>query len=166
MNSKNIYRLPFDGFIHSHEPFSAPRHAGSSLEENAVDWHLPVGTPVLAALAGRVVDAFGGGCPRGDLNLVAIDHPNNEMSFYLHLTQDIYVEEGESVESGQRIGYVGLSGSTTYPHLHFSVNSTEDRSSRRVRFYVCSEEVVVLCSDHSLEGYHKRIKSEGIKELV
>lgn len=85
------------------------------------DYVLPAGSPVLAAAAGRVV--FAGMldtlCPT-PAGLVVIDHGRGYRSLYLHL-QRIDVEEGQSLERGERVGTVGSTGCSSGPHLHFGV---------------------------------------------
>lgn len=76
-----------------------------------------MGTPIKAAAAGRViVAAYDGGYG----NLVVIDHGNGLATAYAHQSQ-IAVSVGEQVGQGQVIGYVGSTGFSTGPHLHFEV---------------------------------------------
>jgi murein DD-endopeptidase MepM/ murein hydrolase activator NlpD len=83
-------------------------HAGA-------DYAAPLGTPVVAANAGRVVlvaDYFFPG------RLVTIDHGLGLHTLYFHLERASVVE-GERVARGQVIGTVGATGRATGPHLHF-----------------------------------------------
>jgi murein DD-endopeptidase MepM/ murein hydrolase activator NlpD len=84
-----------------------------------VDYAAPTGTPVWATAAGRV--AFVG--RRGGAgNAVIIDHPNGMSSTYMHLSRFAHgLSVGEHVRQKQVIGYVGMTGLATGPHLHFSV---------------------------------------------
>ena len=84
-----------------------------------VDYAAPTGTPVWATAAGRV--AFVG--PRGGAgNAVIIDHPNGMSSTYMHLSRFARgLSVGDHVRQKQVIGYVGMTGLATGPHLHFSV---------------------------------------------
>ena len=76
-----------------------------------------MGTPIKAAAAGRViVAAYDGGYG----NLVVIDHGNGLATAYAHQSQ-IAVSVGQQVAQGQTIGYVGSTGFSTGPHLHFEV---------------------------------------------
>jgi murein DD-endopeptidase MepM/ murein hydrolase activator NlpD len=75
-----------------------------------------MGTPVLAALTGRVImsDEFGGyGLA------VALEHSNGtQQTLYAHLSE-VFVRPGEIVTQGTAIGRVGSTGASTGPHLHF-----------------------------------------------
>jgi murein DD-endopeptidase MepM/ murein hydrolase activator NlpD len=82
-----------------------------------LDYHAKEGTPVLAANAGTVVlarDLFYEG------NCVIIDHGQQFMTLYMHLSQ-IQVAEGEKVKEGKEIGLSGATGRATGPHLHLAV---------------------------------------------
>jgi len=100
-------------------PISGARrfHAGTDLGA-------PMGTPVLAAYAGRVAIAdFLGGYGL----LVTLRHRDNtEETRYAHLSE-IFVKPGEWVEQGSVIGRVGSTGYSTGPHLHFEFR---ERSSQ------------------------------------
>lgn len=77
----------------------------------------PTGTPIKAAKAGRVIKASGGG---GYGNLTLVDHGGGIVTAYAHQSR-YAVGEGASVQTGQLIGYVGSTGNSTGPHLHFEV---------------------------------------------
>ena len=75
------------------------------------------GAPIVAAGDGRVVGAgWGGGYGRE----VEIAHGGGLMSIYGHMS-DVVAQPGSFVRRGQLIGYVGSSGLSTGPHLHFEV---------------------------------------------
>ena len=91
---------------------------GASMSlHNGLDLAAPVGTPVLACGAGRVVMAeerlLTG-------NSVVLEHLPGVYSLYYHLSQ-LAVREGQDVEAGQRIGAVGMTGLATGPHLHWEM---------------------------------------------
>lgn len=97
-------------------------------ERWAWDFAMPIGTPVLAAADGVVVEVVDGFDEGGDdralrdrVNRVVIDHGGNRLSVYQHLARGALVAEGERVQRGQTIGRSGNSGWTTQPHLHFHV---------------------------------------------
>lgn len=77
----------------------------------------PTGTPIKAPKAGRVIKAGGAG---GYGNLTLIDHGGGIVTAYGHQSR-FAVKEGDQVAQGQVIGYVGSTGHSTGPHLHFEV---------------------------------------------
>uniref|UniRef100_A0AAN0MAG6 M23 family metallopeptidase n=1 Tax=Yoonia rhodophyticola TaxID=3137370 RepID=A0AAN0MAG6_9RHOB len=82
-----------------------------------VDWAAPTGTPILAARDGTFAVVGNGG---GYGNVVYIDHADNLQSRYAHM--DRFAPSavvGKSVRAGEVIGYVGTTGRSTGPHLHF-----------------------------------------------
>jgi murein DD-endopeptidase MepM/ murein hydrolase activator NlpD len=84
-----------------------------------VDYAAPVGTPVWATANGSV--AFVG--PRGGAgNAVILSHPGGMESIYMHLHHFARgLAVGQPVRQKQVIGYVGMTGLATGPHLHFSL---------------------------------------------
>lgn len=82
-----------------------------------VDLAVSAGTPIVAAADGRVVSA---GWHGGYGRQVAIAHAGGIETTYGHMSQ-IAAYAGEMVRRGQVIGYVGSSGLSTGPHLHFEV---------------------------------------------
>ncbi len=126
-SSKNIYKLPFDEKLNL-KPEPAPFHYESGWLEHAVDFAMPIGTPILAALDGvvnQVIDGFNEGGPDKSYldksNLIIIEHSNKEYSCYVHLRKGKLVNVGDRVKEGEIIAYSGISGYHTYPHLHFHV---------------------------------------------
>lgn len=77
----------------------------------------PVGTPIRATADGIVVFASRKG---GYGKLIEIDHGNGYSTRYGHL-MGFAVKKGERVRKGQVIGWIGLTGRTTGPHLHYEV---------------------------------------------
>ncbi len=82
------------------------------------DFGAAEGTPVVATNSGRVSLARQLAI-RG--NVVIIDHAGGVLSGYAHLSA-FAVAEGQQVEKGQLIGYVGNSGLSTAPHLHWEIS--------------------------------------------
>ncbi|MGD0165936.1 MAG: peptidoglycan DD-metalloendopeptidase family protein [Gaiellaceae bacterium] len=82
-----------------------------------IDIGAPMGTPIYAAAAGTVIYAAWEG---GYGNLTVIDHGNGLATAYGHQSQQA-VSNGQTVSRGQLIGYVGSTGHSTGPHLHFEV---------------------------------------------
>ena len=84
-----------------------------------VDWAAPTGTPVLAAFDGTISYAGDG---KGYGNLVKIDHQAGRATRYAHLSRfGEKAKIGTRVEAGDVIGYVGTTGLSTGPHLHFEL---------------------------------------------
>lgn len=82
-----------------------------------LDIAAPMGTPIRAAAAGRVlVAAYSGGYGY----LVVIDHGNGMATAYAHQSR-LASTAGQTVAQGQVIGYVGSTGFSTGPHVHFEV---------------------------------------------
>jgi murein DD-endopeptidase MepM/ murein hydrolase activator NlpD len=85
---------------------------------DGVDLAAPSGTPVVAAAAGRVVTAgWNGGYGRE----VKLSSPGGIETIYGHMSR-LAVAAGASVRRGQVIGYVGSTGLSTGPHLHYEVH--------------------------------------------
>jgi len=84
-----------------------------------IDFAVPVGTPV-RAVADAVVVFVG---PRGGYgNLIVLEHGKNYQTYYAHLSR--FADEltvGQKIFRGEEIGYVGMTGITTGPHLHFEI---------------------------------------------
>lgn len=82
-----------------------------------VDLSAPSGTPIVASRSGVVTTATYSSSAG---YYVTVDHQDGFSTKYLHMTHYI-VSVGEKVSAGQVIGYVGSTGTSTGPHLHFSV---------------------------------------------
>lgn len=85
-----------------------------------VDWAAPIGTPIMAAFDGVIASAGDG---KGYGNLVIISHPDIGLETrYAHLSAfGEGIRSGAAVKAGTLIGYVGTTGLSTGPHLHFEV---------------------------------------------
>jgi murein DD-endopeptidase MepM/ murein hydrolase activator NlpD len=84
-----------------------------------VDYAAPTGTPVWASAAGKVIE-----CARkpGSGNTIVIQHGNGLNTRYYHLSRFASgMRAGRQVRQKELIGYVGTTGLSTGPHLHFSV---------------------------------------------
>jgi murein DD-endopeptidase MepM/ murein hydrolase activator NlpD len=84
-----------------------------------IDYAAPVGTPVWASAGGRVVEA---GMKHGSGNTVVLAHSNGLSTRYYHLSKFARgLHVGQQVKQKDVIGFVGTTGLSTGPHLHFSV---------------------------------------------
>lgn len=94
------------------DPFTGRRaiHEG-------IDFMAPIGTPILAAAAGVVVEAK---WHPGYGNMVEIEHNNKTTTRYAHASK-LLVKSGDIVRLGQTVALVGSTGRSTGPHLHFEV---------------------------------------------
>ena len=84
-----------------------------------IDYAAPIGTPIFGVANGKVVHlgysgAFG--------NLIVLEHPGGYHTYYAHLSSyNPELEAGNEVRRGLEIGYVGSTGRSTGPHLHFEL---------------------------------------------
>jgi peptidoglycan hydrolase-like protein with peptidoglycan-binding domain len=85
---------------------------------DGIDFPAPLGTPIGAAGVGTVLSA--GWNSGGYGNLVIVQHRLGYQTYYAHLSR-FAVSSGSRVAGGVRIGYVGTTGHSTGPHLHFEV---------------------------------------------
>ncbi|MBZ4189690.1 M23 family metallopeptidase [Niabella beijingensis] len=103
----------------------------------ALDFKMPIGSPVCAAREGVVVrtkeDGDQGGIRKSNrphANYVVIQHADSSRAGYWHLKKEsVLVNVGDTVKKGQLIAYSGNTGYTYFPHLHFIV-WTFDRNGR------------------------------------
>ncbi|WP_269932852.1 peptidoglycan DD-metalloendopeptidase family protein [Aminobacter sp. HY435] len=84
-----------------------------------VDWAAPVGTPIAAAFDGQIVFEGDG---KGYGNLIRISHANGRETRYAHMQRfAANITVGMTVKAGEVIGYIGTTGLSTGPHLHFEL---------------------------------------------
>jgi murein DD-endopeptidase MepM/ murein hydrolase activator NlpD len=98
---------------------------------NGIDWQTPIGQPIYAIEAGKVIYAGAStikqpdGEPGGGGYIVRVRHKVNKewiTATYFHLRKgSIRVKVGELVTEGQLLGLTGNSGDSTGPHLHFEI---------------------------------------------
>ena len=91
---------------------------GTVRAHTGVDYAAPTGTPVMSIGDGTVLSAGWGSGGAG--NTVKVRHNSVYTTAYLHLSK-IAVKAGQRVSQGQVIGYVGMTGTATGPHLDFRV---------------------------------------------
>lgn len=88
------------------------------MRHNGLDLIAPAGEPVYAAADGVVKEVIKS--RKGLGNVVVIDHGNGYVTRYAHLA-DVEARKGRKVRRGTRLGYVGVSGNSFAPHLHYEV---------------------------------------------
>ncbi|MFH1238821.1 MAG: M23 family metallopeptidase, partial [bacterium] len=83
-----------------------------------IDIKAPTGTPVVAARAGKVI--YSGSTLPGYGNVIIIEHDRDFSTVYAHNSVNL-VQDGIMVQKNQIIAYVGNTGRSTAPHLHFEL---------------------------------------------
>ncbi|MBI2398589.1 MAG: peptidoglycan DD-metalloendopeptidase family protein [Xanthomonadales bacterium] len=116
---KAFIRTPVEFSRISSRFSSARRHPilGTVRAHKGVDYAAPSGTPIIAAAAGRVRFA---GWRNGYGRVVEIDHGRGHSTLYAHMSRfGKSAKSGTRVQQGDNIGYVGMTGLATAPHLHY-----------------------------------------------
>jgi len=119
---RGVVTQPFGPSLLTLEPSVVYRGIRVAHFHDAIDIAAPFGATVVAASSGRVT--FVGHLPDGAL-VVLVAHDDGLVSLSAHLDDTFApppVKLGQRVVAGQVIGFVGLTGITTGPHLHFSVH--------------------------------------------
>ncbi len=118
--SNSAWTTPVSGYTLT-SPFGMRMHPvlGYARMHNGIDMACPQGTPIYATRSGTVTTAsYQAG---GAGYYVSINHGDGFASIYMHMTHFV-VSAGQSVSQGQVIGYVGSTGISTGPHLHFGIS--------------------------------------------
>jgi murein DD-endopeptidase MepM/ murein hydrolase activator NlpD len=127
---KSLLKTPIDGARISSRYSKGRKHPvlGYTRAHKGIDFAAPVGTPFYAAGAGTV-EKVTVGCKNGDKqcgggygNYVLIKHNNTYSTEYAHISRVVSnIKVGTRVRQGQTIAYVGTTGLSTGPHLHYGV---------------------------------------------
>lgn len=138
------YLLPLRGVpLRIEQGFGGSFSHADGQNRYAIDFAAPIGTPVLAARDGIVMevesDFARGGLDAerygGRANMVRLLHEDGAMSVYAHLKPDgALVRLGQRVRAGQVIGLSGNTGFTSGPHLHFSVQANRGMQLESIPF--------------------------------
>ena len=117
---KALMKSPINGARLS-SPFGMRKHPidGYNKMHRGTDFAAPMGTPIMASGDGIIKKA--GWCGGGG-NCVKIKHNSTYQTVYAHMSKFARgIKEGVRVKQGQTIGYVGSTGKSTGPHLHYEV---------------------------------------------
>ncbi len=117
---KALMKTPINGARLS-SPFGMRKHPidGFNKMHRGTDFAAPMGTPIMASGSGTIKKA--GWCGGGG-NCVVIKHNSTYETVYAHMSKFAKgIKRGIRVKQGQTIGYVGSTGKSTGPHLHYEV---------------------------------------------
>ncbi|MDC3016768.1 M23 family metallopeptidase, partial [Candidatus Pelagibacter sp.] len=117
---KALMKTPINGARLS-SPFGMRKHPidGFNKMHKGTDFAAPMGTPIMASGSGVIKKA--GWCGGGG-NCVSIKHNSTYETVYAHMSKFAKgIKKGVRVKQGQTIGYVGSTGKSTGPHLHYEV---------------------------------------------
>ncbi len=124
INSKNLHK-GISGFGSRIHPVYKIKKS-----HKGIDFAAPTGTPIYATGNGIIRDT---GKERGYGNMVKIDHDYGYETLYGHMSK-IKVKKGQKIKRGEIIGYVGNTGISTGPHLHYEVIKN-DRPVNPINFF-------------------------------
>lgn len=116
---------------------------------NGIDLAASVGARIKAALGGVVVDVGNTDlvCPGASYGKwVLIRHPNGLSTLYAHLSV-IAVTKGQSMGTGEVVGFAGTTGYVTGPHLHFTVYATQGVEVRSFPSAACKGNYTIPVAD-------------------
>ncbi len=113
----DLFIWPVRGWVTSPYGYRTSPFTGARQFHSGIDIGAALGTPIKAAMAGRVSST---GYDINSGNYVVVSHHSGYRTFYGHLNV-IRVETGGYVKTGDRIGDVGSTGLSTGSHLHFTV---------------------------------------------
>lgn len=92
---------------------------------NGVDLAVDSGSPLMASAEGTVIQAKSTGWNSGYGKYIVLTHPNGTQTLYAHLNS-ILVSIGQRIVQGATIGYVGSTGNSTGPHVHFEIRGAKN----------------------------------------
>ena len=123
-------------------------YCGSGNDHSGMDFAATVGTPIYAAHDGLIVKTYDyssncyGSCSstQGVGIGFKIDNQDGTVSMYMHMSQRMNLSRGTTVKAGQLLGYVGNTGSSTGPHLHYGMLSASTGAVLNPRNYLPLDE--------------------------
>ena len=120
-----LFILPISASFRWSSPYGwrADPFTGVQSFHTGTDMACPEGTPILAAMSGKISDV---GSNRTYGNYIIINHGNGYQTLYAHMSKTI-AKKGQWVSQGTKIGLVGSTGYSTGPHLHFMVYKNGNR---------------------------------------
>jgi len=132
----------------------------------SLDWYMPIGSEVLAARNGIVIEAVDNFDGHGlkpyfynRNNQVLIEHNDGTIARYVHFRKGgVKVKTGDSVKAGDLIGLSGDVGYSNAAHLHFSVHRAIDgkrSESIPVKFRVSDKEIKILKEKETYRAWEK-----------
>ena len=123
-------------------------YCGSGKPHTGIDFAAPTGTPIYAAHDGVIVKTYDNGTNcYGSCNSTQavgigfrIDNQDGTISMYMHMSKRENLSRGTSVKAGQLLGYVGNTGSSTGPHLHYGMSNSTNGAVLNPRSYLPLDE--------------------------
>jgi len=116
-----LFKYPTSGRLTSRMGFRKDPFTGRKVYHSGIDLANKSGTGVYASQYGRVTYA---GYKGNYGKMVEIVHPNGYSTLYAHLSR-VVVKRGQAVRQGEEIGFMGNTGRSTGPHLHFEVHQNK-----------------------------------------
>ncbi len=134
---------------------------GYRKQHNGIDYAAPTGTRIYAVADGTVTARY---WERGGGNVLKIKHNHGLETLYLHLSRFADVKVGQRVRQGELIAYVGNTGVSTGPHLHYGVKkdgkyinpanipstpTTPIKEAHKARFDVMRNDVMMVMDSYA-----------------
>ncbi len=156
---KALMKTPINGARLS-SSFGMRKHPidGFNKMHRGTDFAAPMGTPIMASGDGKIKKA--GWCGGGG-NCVVIKHNSTYQTVYAHMSKFANnIRKGVKVKQGQIIGYVGSTGKSTGPHLHYEVIVNGKRTNSQTLKLPSGK---ILKGDERMLFETKRIKLDVLK---